>query len=76
MKTIKDYHDLNLRCDVLLLGDVIEKFRKHSTKNYGLCPSHYLSSPALSWDEKLNMAKVESYINAQQNFIHWNEWLH
>ena len=27
--------------------------------NYGLCPSHYLSAPALSWDEMINMTKVE-----------------
>ena len=28
MKTMKDYHDLYLKCDVLLLVDVFEKFRK------------------------------------------------
>ena len=26
MKTMKDYHDLCLKCDGLLLADVIEKF--------------------------------------------------
>ena len=41
MKTMKDYHDLFLKCDVLLLSDVFEKFIKNSIKNYGLCPSHY-----------------------------------
>ena len=40
MKTIKDYHDLSLKCEVLLLADVFEKFRNNSLKNYGLCPSH------------------------------------
>ena len=59
MKPIKDYHDLHLKCDVLLLADVFEKFRKNSIKNYGLCPSHYLSAPALSWDAMLNMTKVK-----------------
>ena len=48
-----------LKCDVLLLADVFEKFRNSSSKNYGLCPSHYLSAPAISWDAMLNMAKVE-----------------
>ena len=28
-------------------------------KNYGLCPSHYLSAPASSWDPMLNMTKKE-----------------
>ena len=52
---MNDYHDLYLKCDVLLL----EKFRNNSLKNYGLCTSHYLSAPALSWDALLNMRKVD-----------------
>ena len=56
---MKDYHDLYLECDVLLSADVFEKFRNNSLKNYGLCPSHYLSIPPLSWDAVLNMTKVE-----------------
>ena len=30
---MKDYHDLYLKWDVLLLGNVIEKFRNESFKN-------------------------------------------
>ena len=59
MKTMKDYHDLHLKCDALLLAYVFEKFRTNSLKNYGLCPSHYLSAAAMSWDAMLNMTKVE-----------------
>ena len=29
MKTMKDYHNLYLKCDVLLLTDVPEKFRNN-----------------------------------------------
>ena len=47
MKTMKDYY---LKCNVLPLADVFENFRNNSLKNYGLCPSHYLSQPAVSWD--------------------------
>ena len=43
---------------VLLLVDVFEKFRNNSLKNYGLCPSHYLSAPALNWNVMLNIKKV------------------
>ena len=57
MKTMKDYHDLYLKCDVLLLGDMFEKFRNNSLKNYGLRPNHYLSAPGLSWDTMLKMTK-------------------
>ena len=30
MKTMKDFHDLYLKFDVLLLADVFEKFRNNS----------------------------------------------
>ena len=59
MKTMKDYHELYLKCDVLLLADVIEKFRNNSLKNYRLCPSQYLSTPGLSWDAMIKMKKVK-----------------
>ena len=38
--TMKDYHDSYLKCDILLIANVFEKFRNNSSKNYGLCPSH------------------------------------
>ena len=57
VKTMKDYHDLYLKCDVLLLADVSEKFRNNSLKNYGLCPSHYFGTPSLIWDAMLKMTK-------------------
>ena len=59
MKTMKDYHDLSLKCDVLLLTVVFEKFRNNSLKNYVSCPNHYLSAPGLSWDAMLKMPKIE-----------------
>ena len=34
MKTMKDYDNLYLKCDVLLLADVFEKFINSSLKNY------------------------------------------
>ena len=59
MKTMKDYPDLSLKCDVLLLADVFEKFINNSIKNYGLCPSNYLSASALSSDAIFNTPKVK-----------------
>ena len=49
-KTIKDYHDLYLKSDVLLLADVFENFRKTCLKHYSLDPAHYYTSPGLAWD--------------------------
>ena len=59
MKTMKNYHDLYLKYHVLLLANVFLKNRNNNLKTYGLCPSHYLSAPALSWNGMLDMTKVE-----------------
>ena len=56
IKTMKDY----LKCDVFFLADIFENFRNNSLKNYGLCPSHYLKTPTLSWDVIANMTKLSS----------------
>ena len=38
---------------------MFEKFRNDRFSNYGLCPSHYLSAPGLSWDAILKITKIE-----------------
>ena len=49
-KTMRDYHDLYLKSDVLLLADVFENFRATCLKHYKLDPAHYYTSPGLAWD--------------------------
>ena len=56
---MKDYHDLYLKYEVLLLPDVFEKFRNSSLKSYELCPSHYLTGAGLSWVAMLKMTKIK-----------------
>lgn len=58
-KTFKDYHDLYLKTDVLLLADVFENFRYVCYNNYGLDASHYLTAPGLAWDAALKMTGVK-----------------
>ena len=58
-KTMKDYHDLYLESDVLLLADVFEAFRDVCCKNYGLDPVWYYTAPGLAWDAALKITKVE-----------------
>ena len=53
--TIRDYHDLYLKSDVLLLADVFEKFRSTCMKHYKLDPAHYYTSPGLAWDACLKL---------------------
>ena len=54
-----NYHGFYLKTDVLLLADVFEKFINTCLEYRGLDPSHYFSSPELSWDAMLKMTKIE-----------------
>ena len=58
-KTFKDYHLLYLKCDVLLLADVFENFRKTCIQYYELDPSNYISAPSLAWDAMLLKTEIE-----------------
>ena len=49
-KTLRDYHDLYLKSDVLLLADVFENFRATCLCHYKLDPAQYYTSPGLAWD--------------------------
>ena len=59
MKTMKDYHDLYLELDVLLLADVFENFREVCLDNYKLDPAWYLTAPGLSWDAMLKSTGIK-----------------
>ena len=58
MKTMRDYHDLYLKSDVLLLSDVFENFRDVCLSNYSLDPAFYYTAPGLAWDACLKITKV------------------
>ena len=59
MKTMREYHDLYLKTDVLLLADVFENFRDVCLKNYKLDPAWYYTSPCLAWDAMLKITNVK-----------------
>ena len=58
MKTIRDYHNLYLKTDVLLLADVFENFRDVCIENYKLDPAWYYTVPGLAWDACLKKTEV------------------
>ena len=58
-QTLKDYHDLYLKSDVLLLADVFENFSKTCLKHYKLVPCHYYTAPGLAWDACLKETKQD-----------------
>ena len=58
MKTMRDYHNLYNRSDVILLADVFENFRKVCKKNYDLDPCWYYTAPGLAWDACLKITRI------------------
>ncbi len=60
-KTMKDYHDLYLKTDVLLLADIVTdlEFRKVCKRVYGLDALHYYTAPGLAWDAMLKFTKIK-----------------
>ena len=69
MKTMRDYHDLYLKTDVLLLADVFEEFRNICLKHYELDPAWYYTTPALAWDACLKITKVELELLNDQDML-------
>ena len=57
--TLRDYHDVYLTTDVLLLADVFESFRETCIKNYQLDPAHFYTSPGLAWIACLKKTGIE-----------------
>ena len=62
-KTIPQFF---LTCDVLLLSDVFEHFRKTLMNHYRFDPANYLAAPLLAWDAMLlhTRAKLDLISNA------------
>ena len=48
-KKLRDYHDLYIQSDTLLLADVFENFRNKCIKIYEIDPAHFLPAPGLAW---------------------------
>ena len=58
MKTMKDYYNFYLKCEVLLSAYVSQKFSNNDLNNYGLYPCHDLRAAAC-WDAVFNMTNIE-----------------
>ena len=59
IQNLRQYHDLYLTFDVLLLADVFDNFHCMSLTYYDLDPCHYYTFPGLSFDACLKMTKIE-----------------
>lgn len=57
-KTLKDYLNIYLTADCLLLADVFEAFRTNCLLDYDLDPAHYFSSAHFTFDAFLRKSRV------------------
>ena len=55
---MKDYHNLHLKVDFLLL---VCLSKKESINSFAIDPAHYLSTPGYSWDVMENTMRDENH---------------
>ena len=53
IKNLREYHDLYVQSDTLLLADVIENLRNICLEIYELDPENFLSAAGLAWQAAL-----------------------
>ena len=59
LKNLRDYHDLYVQSDTLLLADLFENFRNMCIEVYELDPAHFLSLPGLAWQACLRKTNIK-----------------
>lgn len=57
--SLKDYMELYVKSDAVLLCDIFEHFRQLCLQYYELDPCHYVSLPGFTWDAMLKMTDVK-----------------
>ena len=74
MKVFREYFDLYLKTDCLLLTDIVESFREMVITNFGLDPMNYYTTPGMAWDCLLKFSKVELEPITDPNiFLHFEK---
>ena len=69
INNLKQYHDLYMCTDVMLLTDDFEYFRSQSLKHYKLDPAHFNTAPGLSWAAALKHTNVTLQVLVDPNKI-------
>ena len=66
-KKIKDYNNLYVKTDVLLLADVYASYRKNSHNSFGLDPLYCISAPGFSNTAMLKLTNTEIKLSTDSN---------
>ncbi|GIY46831.1 hypothetical protein CDAR_7451 [Caerostris darwini] len=59
INNLREYSELYVKTDVLILADIFEKFRDVCLKTYKLDPAWYFTAPGLSWNAMLKKTRVK-----------------
>ena len=58
INNLREYHNLYLRTDVILLANIFKAFRKVCLDNYGLNPAHFYMASGLAWRACLKKTRI------------------
>ena len=72
-ESVSDYHDIYLKCDLLLLTDFFERFRATCLAHYSFGSVHYYTATGLAWDASLRMTHVSLELIADIDMYHFIE---
>ena len=72
-QNLGDYLELYQNCDVILLAEVFQEFRRKSLENFELDPVHFITSAQLTFNAGLKMTKVELKLLHNVNDYLWFE---
>ena len=48
-QSFENYNETYIICDVLMLADCFETYRRAGIKHYGLDPARYTTAPSYAW---------------------------
>lgn len=75
-KTFKDYHDMYLLADVVLLAACFQAFRETVYDKYQSDPAYYVGLPGLSWSLAMKTcSKVIELLDNQEDYLVFQESL-
>lgn len=72
-KTMRDYLELYIKSDVLLLADVFEYYRTQSLSSCGLDPSHFVSLPGFAQKTMMKMTEARLELLPNADMYRWVE---
>lgn len=73
IRNMGEYHDLYLKCDVLQLGCVFERFRNMCIQNYQIDSLNFFTSAELAWSAALKITQCKLTVITDPDIYHFWE---